>query len=576
VSHGRLNPSSRARIRFAGPERDRADLAFWIAVPLCLLLLLVLNRHQWFRGDEFDFIVNRRRLWGAGAYADTLFLPHNEHWSTGPLVAYLGLFRLFRFSTYVPYLVLVSVVHVTFALALRAVLLRAGYVRWLANASTIAVLLLGSAMENIGWAFQFGFLGGVALGMVALVLSDHDGPLDRRDVLGVALLIASLTFSGTALTMLATVAINALWHRRWPTLAAYGALPAALYGLWYLGWGRTASRLPVDLVAVQPYVWRGIAASIDALTQLPGAASVLAVLTLVGLVWRAREGRLNGLVVSCALGAFVFFAVSGVSRASLGLDQASSPRYVSMTAGLLMPAIVGLLDDLRRRNPVGGDWVVAALLAWSVLGNLATGGELAREFADVGHRGQVHLAAAAALPSFRALDANAQPDPVMNPNIDIASLRDMLGHDGLVLPPSDPAAMLESASVLEVRAGTGRSGDPADASLATIEDTTGTPDGRCVRLHSPSRHIGLVLRAPAHAEIAFTEAQGPWSVRLLADGGLTAQPPAGASVASLTLDHPDYPVEVSAPSITGVVCGAHLETREPGPSPQPGQPARPG
>ena len=45
-------------------------------------------------------------------------------------------------------------------------------------------VLFGPGEDNILWAFQIGFAGALVLGLTQLMLADHDGPIDRRDWLG--------------------------------------------------------------------------------------------------------------------------------------------------------------------------------------------------------------------------------------------------------------------------------------------------------------------------------------------------------------------------------------------------------
>lgn len=544
-------------------DRHPADLVFWAAIPVSIVLLTYLTRHAWFRGDEFNFLVGRRRGWAEGHYIDVLFAPHMEHWSTGPIVLYLGLFRVFRFSSYLPYLALVWVFHVTVAVCLRLVLLRVGVGRWLAAAGGVVVLLLGSGMENLVWAFQLGFVGTVALGLIALLLSDHDGPLGRRDVLGVAVLVVALTFTGVALTMVFVVGFNACWRRRWTTAGVYVGAAGLAYGIWYRGWGHNAHRFPTDLAAVPPYVWRGLTAGVDGVTQLKGAAAALLVLALVGLALRARRGPLPGLLLSCSAGAVVFFVLAGVGRAGIGIEQASASRYVYVAGVLLLPALLALLDELVSMSAGWQPWaVVAILVTWAVVGNLADGVVITRESAGWADQLRERLAATAALPSFPALDGTTQPEPTLNPGIDVAGLREFVSSDGLDLPAVGPVALLAAALTTEVRPGTGVAGDPRSAALTAGADTSASDEGSCVRLRSATGTVSGVVVSEGRTEIVVEGSDKPVSIRLLGGDGLATEPteltPVGGQVA-IGLDHLDYPLELSAPAGSLLVCGAHAE-----------------
>ena len=66
-----------------------------VAVPV---VLFGLGDYHWFFRDELGFLTGRE--------ADTLarlFEPHNEHWSTLPIVLYRAALAVFGLRSYVPY-----------------------------------------------------------------------------------------------------------------------------------------------------------------------------------------------------------------------------------------------------------------------------------------------------------------------------------------------------------------------------------------------------------------------------------------------------------------------------------------
>src|SRR4029078_8190653 len=93
-------------------------------------------------------------------------------------------------------------------------------------------VLFGAGSQDILIAFQITFSGALVLGLVQLLLADHAGPLDRRDVMGVLRALGSLLCSGVAIPMIATVGIAALLLGRWKA-AALHTLPLAVV---YLSW----------------------------------------------------------------------------------------------------------------------------------------------------------------------------------------------------------------------------------------------------------------------------------------------------------------------------------------------------
>ena len=61
----------------------RASSLHALSLFAALVYLLWVDRHQWFAGDEWDLLA-RRGL--TGSHEIGLFQPHNEHWSTLPVL----------------------------------------------------------------------------------------------------------------------------------------------------------------------------------------------------------------------------------------------------------------------------------------------------------------------------------------------------------------------------------------------------------------------------------------------------------------------------------------------------------
>jgi hypothetical protein len=193
-----------------------------------LVLWLHMGRNRWFYNDSWDFLAARR----LGDVGD-LFRPHNKHWSTLPIVVYRLLWWAFGVRTYVPYLLLVIVLHLTVAALLRVVMRRAGVDAWIATAAAGFFAFYGAGYENILDAFQIGFCGSLVFGLTHLLLADHDGPLDRRDGCGLAAGAAGMLCSGVAVTMIAVVGIAVFLRRGWRCALVHTAPLAVAYVVWW-------------------------------------------------------------------------------------------------------------------------------------------------------------------------------------------------------------------------------------------------------------------------------------------------------------------------------------------------------
>ena len=120
------------------PVRRRASLLHGISLAIALPLLLWIDRHQWFSGDEWDFLVRRGVL---GNSELSLWQPHNEHWSTLPILVYRGLFSIFGVRSYLPYLLVLILLHLLVAHLLWRLMLRMG-VDWLVATAVAAVFMV--------------------------------------------------------------------------------------------------------------------------------------------------------------------------------------------------------------------------------------------------------------------------------------------------------------------------------------------------------------------------------------------------------------------------------------------------
>ena len=161
------------RRRREGPTAWTAALVVALAVGLPFLLWM--GRGLTFFSDEWAFIESRS-LGDPGTWLP----PHNEHWSTLPILLYRGLVETIGLGSYVPYLMVVVALHGMLVTLVFAVVRRQSGP---AVALGVAVLLLlfGSGFENLYWGFQTGFVGATAAGVAALLVVERD---DSRRVVG--------------------------------------------------------------------------------------------------------------------------------------------------------------------------------------------------------------------------------------------------------------------------------------------------------------------------------------------------------------------------------------------------------
>jgi hypothetical protein len=127
-----------------------ALLAFAGVEAAAFPLILVLGHYLWFHEDEWDFLGRT-----AGDLGD-LLRPHNEHWSTLPILVYRLLWWLVGLRSYVPYQAVLVLLHLTAAVLLRTVMRRAGVGPWISTAAASLFVLFGAGRDDIIWPFQIG------------------------------------------------------------------------------------------------------------------------------------------------------------------------------------------------------------------------------------------------------------------------------------------------------------------------------------------------------------------------------------------------------------------------------------
>ena len=352
-----------------------AAIAFAVAVVAAIPMWLVFGRNSWFFLDEWDFLSARSLT-----SLHDLFRPHNEHWSTLPIIAYRVFWQVFGIRTYWPYLMAIVALHVTAAVLLRVVMRRAGAHPWLADAGALLFLLLGSGYQNILWAFQIGFVGSLVFGLGFLILTDHDGPFDRRDAIGLGLGACALMCSGVGVTLVVVVALSVLIRRGWRLALVLSTPLGAAFAIWWLAVGRDGYENSIRPSARQlvDFMARAVANAMTKMGSLGIVAVLLAAVLLVGAALllgdpAQRATRTWAAPFALAVGAVVFAAITGMGRAgAFGSEAAKPSRYVHLICAMLLPAIVVAGDALARR------WrpalpIVAVLLLVGVPANVAAG-----------------------------------------------------------------------------------------------------------------------------------------------------------------------------------------------------------
>jgi len=498
------------------PAADASRLSAPVLIGLVWLtgisgvLLLYWGSKLTFLLDDWEFLLYRRDF-------DSVFEPHGPHISVIPVLIYKGLLATVGMDSAFPFRV-VSVGAFLISCLLLFVYLRRRVGQWPALAATAIVLFLGAGWEDLLWAFQIGYFGSMATGLGALLALERGGR--RAGVLASALLTVSILFSSLGLPFIAGAAVFVLLRPdRWRRLYVV-AVPAAVFVLWWLGWGHDAeSTASLDNLASTPvFVLDGIAASFASLFGLaltgegPGGLDwgrpIAAVAIALGL-WRAyRIGRLPDWVWVALAIAGSFWILAGINQME-GRDPWSSRyQYVGVVFTLLVAAELARGVRLTRGVLV----VVLVTAAAAIAGNVQY---LHRAYESYRFTSQLEKADLAALdlargtvePGFVLEESLADTGYV---HVDAASY--FSAADAFGSPAYDPAELAEAPAparyaadkvlfgalrlgMAEVPAST-LPGGPREQAEAGPEGTIEVPSGSCLRVASDGAALPLLALPP--------------------------------------------------------------------------------
>jgi hypothetical protein len=333
------------------------------------IFILRIDRHIWFFDDDWDFLLRR----GLHHPARSIWQPHNEHWSTLPILLYRALFTLFGLRDFTPYLVPVIVAHLIIAHLIWRMLRRFGVDPWMATGAVLVFIFLGAGAENLTWAFQIGFVGSVMFGLAAMdvavpAAATSSPPSWRRTAVTAVLLMAALMCSTVGDAMVAAVGVAILLAAGWRSAARTLLIPVAGYAVWFLLVGRYATnndKVTISvLLHVPGFVLHGLAYSIGKTFGLPAAGPVLLVLLAAWVALEIFSGRSRPEVLGLVAGVVTFLFIVSLARQ----DRAQFPsRYIYIVMAMLWPlTVVALVSVARRLSRVPLVLLLAVLVAVNI------------------------------------------------------------------------------------------------------------------------------------------------------------------------------------------------------------------
>jgi len=453
-------------------------IALYVALPLAFVVLLYADRRQWFFYDDWEFLATR----GIGGQPLDLFRPHNAHWSTIPILVYRALYALVGIRSYVPYLLVLLVLHVGTAYVLWRVMLRSGADGWIATALALVFLLLGAGYQNLAWGFQIGYIAPVLLGLLAGLVADRaGGAFSKRDLVVWSLLVAGLMCSGIGITMVVFLALVALLRRGWHAALITASVPTLVYLIWFLAIGRhyLLSDSTVNaqtLLLIPDFVWAGLTATVDKTTGLVGFGAVAILALLAWMVVRRSQATALPLAFAGAGATLAFFVLDGVDRTAGGSAFATTSRYLYVAAALLLPIAAVVMSALAQRL-LAQQLVLVALTGFAFIHGVSYLFDQTRTLGVIKQQEEQQILAGAALLSSGSTAIGAHPDETWAPDLTTRVLAIML-RDGKV--PADgnisAANRLDAELALQVEGGpTPRVAQGSPVTLAVSDGGSAQP-----------------------------------------------------------------------------------------------------
>jgi hypothetical protein len=520
------------------------------------VVLVSQARRMYFFGDEWAFLLSR------DISGDGLLRPHNEHWSTLPVLVYRTLFHTVGIDHHLAYAAGPVVLHLASCLLLFRLLRGNDVAAW---PSVIAVLTLSFLSGNLGenplWAFQIGFLGSAAFGLVALVVHSGRGDTSTGVVLAWVASVLSMMCSGMAIPMLLWLGGYVLVARGLPRALMATVPPALVYALWFLTYGRhttaqTASASANDVLA---FTWTGLGGIWQQVLRLPDTGGVV----LLGLLGVAMFAPLSPRTRALALSGLIAVAATylsiGISRAGLGPGLSTNSRYAYFGLLFTAPAFAAALSMLgdrlagRPRERLVAGTVLTVLLCANGAAQLQTYAD-DRLALSPGLKGRI-LATEQLIEDDQRFLSAAVSLPY-NPDVTLDALSRAEVREALPDDPVSPRDLINASVVLQVAGDATTLGLPPAMGFGRQHVAGAVAATGCSSLEAGrGAHLDLAPTSTG-SQIQLTSRASSYSV-VLRSGDLTSAPVvldaepgsatfigSTASESTLRIDLPAGPVEV--------------------------------
>ncbi len=372
---------SAAVAEVAGPrpagraERFRARVRRHSTPPVAVLLLgllvqLVLSLY-WTRNgflgvDGLYYIASRG---GVSGDHTSIFAVYAGHWQPVLMPLYIVLWWIFGLHSYLPYILPAILTHLLICTLLYTLLRRLGVGPWVALVPVWLLLWYGTAGD--AWLSDppFALTSPLALALLSLNLLVHRPDRAWARWVSCGLLTIALGISITSVIALLLVGLFLLGSQGWRASLRVVLLPAAVFAVWFLGWGRHGGRAHVTgdiLLDLPRNALSVLVLPLGDVVAIPGAGVLLTICVVVTAVL-ARVGSplLRAWALAGIAAAATQTCLSVLANAQFGVENMSVGRYRYVILTMLVPALGLTLDaaSRRARDVLGPTRVVVAVLS---------------------------------------------------------------------------------------------------------------------------------------------------------------------------------------------------------------------
>lgn len=327
-----------------------ARWTMWVAWPIGVLIVVVIGRNQWFARDDWAFLFTRERVHETAGLDTMLMAPQDGHWMMWPILVFRGLYSVVGTRSYFPYLLVLWATHVGVVVLAHMWMRRFGVTAWISTLMTILLLVFGAGWENLVFAVQIVYNFSLLAFLGQMLLVDHDGPLDRRDGLGVLVSLIGVSSSGFGPFFGFGVGVLLVLRRRW-LAAVVAVVPQALAWIWWwLVWGSDAAadRGSADLRFVVDWTEHGLWAVFGSITATGMLAWPAIVLCIAMALWPGTGSYRRAPIIAMLATVLAMYVGIGTRREVFGVLASAWPRYQYMAAMIAAPVLAIGFDQIQR------------------------------------------------------------------------------------------------------------------------------------------------------------------------------------------------------------------------------------